>query len=234
MAHQQQFAVIGLGRFGSSVARKLHEAGQDVMGIDINEERVEDAVLSVTHAMVVDTTEEEALKSIGIRNFDCVIVAIGNDMESSILTTLLLKEMGVKKIIAKALSRHHGKVLDKVGADWIVYPERDMGERVANQLLSPNMLNYIELSNDYNIEEIMIPSKMAGKSLRELDFRAKFNLSVIGIVREGDIIISPSPDQIIQNDDLLVVIGKKDNLKEFSNMSSESIEKTISSKRHKP
>lgn len=214
---QQQFAVIGLGRFGSSVARKLYEAGQEVMGIDINEERIEDAELLVTHAVVADTTEEEALKAIGIRNFDCVIVAIGNDMESSILTTLLLKEMGVKKVITKALSKHHGKVLDKVGADWIVYPERDMGDRVANQLLSPNMLNYIELSKEYNIEEIRIPSKMAGKSLRELDIRAKFNLSVIAIVREGDIIISPSPDQNIQNDDLLVMIGSREDLAKFSN-----------------
>ena len=108
---------------------------------------------------MADTTEEKALTSIGIRNFDCVIVAIGNDMQSSILTVMLFKELGVKKVIAKALGKRHGKVLDKVGADWIIYPERDMGERVANQLLSPNMLNYIELSKEYNIEEIMIPSK---------------------------------------------------------------------------
>lgn len=214
---QQQFAVIGLGRFGSSVARKLYDSGQEVMGIDINEERINDAELLVTHSVMADTTDEGTLKAIGIRNFDCVIVAIGNDMESSILTTLILKEMGVKKVITKALSKEHGKVLQKVGADWIVYPERDMGDRVANQLLSPNVMNYIELSKDYNIEEIRIPSTMAGKSLRELNIRAKYNLSAIAIVREGNIIISPSSDQNIHTDDLLVMIGSKEDLVSFSN-----------------
>ena len=214
----KQYAVIGLGRFGTSVARRLHEAGHEVLGIDANEERVEDAELFVTHAVVADTTDEKALTSIGIRNFDCVIVAIGNDMQSSILTVSLLKELGVKKVIAKALEKRHGHVLDKVGADWIIYPERDMGERVANQLLSPNMLNYIELSKEYNIEEIIIPSTMAEKSLRELDIRAKYNVSAIAIVREGDIIISPSPDQIIHKGDLLVLIGNREDLAEFSNI----------------
>ena len=214
----KQYAVIGLGRFGTSVARRLHEAGHEVLGIDANEERVEDAELFVTHAVVADTTEEKALTSIGISNFDCVIVAIGNDMQSSILTVLLLKELGIKKVIAKAIGKRHGQVLDKVGADWIIYPERDMGERVANQLLSPNMLNYIELSKEYNIEEIIIPSTMAEKSLRELDIRAKYNVSAIAIVREGDIIISPSPDQIIHKGDLLVMIGNREDLAKFSSI----------------
>lgn len=132
------------------------------------------------------------------------------------MTVLLLKGLGVKKVIAKALGKNHGQVLEKVGADWIIYPERDMGERVANQLLSPNMLNYIELSKDYNIEEIIIPSRMAEKSLRELDIRAKYNVSAI--VREGDIIISPSPDQSIHKGDLLVMIGNREDLAEFSNL----------------
>ena len=214
----KQFAVIGLGRFGTSVARRLHEAGQEVLGIDLSEEKVEDALSFVTHANVADSTEEQALTSVGIRNFDCVIVAIGNDMQSSILTVMLLKELGVKKVIAKALGKRHGQVLEKVGADWIIYPERDMGERVANQLLSPNMLNYIELSKEYNIEEIMIPPKMAEKSLRELDIRAKYNISAIAIVREGDIIVSPSPDQIIHKEDLLVMIGNREDLAKFSSI----------------
>jgi trk system potassium uptake protein TrkA len=214
----RQFAVIGLGRFGISVAQRLYEAGQEVLGIDLNENRVEDAELYVTHAVVADSTEEKALASIGIGNFDCVIVAIGSDMEASILTVMLLKEMGIKKVIAKAIGKRHGQLLDKIGADFIIYPERDMGERVANQLLSPNMLNYIELSKEYNIEEIMIPSKMAEKSLRELDVRAKYNVSVIAVVTEDDIIISPSPDQIIHKGNLLVVIGSRDDLAEFSNI----------------
>ena len=214
----KQYAVIGLGRFGTSVARRLHEAGQEVLGIDVNEERVEDAEFFVTHAVVADTTEEKALTSIGITNFDCVIVAIGNDMQSSILTVSLLKELGIKKVIAKALGKRHGQVLDKVGADWIIYPERDMGERVANQLLSPNMLTDIELSKEYSVEEIMIPSKMAGKNLRDLDIRAKYNVSAIAIVRKGTIIISPSPEQIIEEEDLLVMIGHKSDLALFANI----------------
>ncbi|QGQ44761.1 potassium channel family protein [Metabacillus sediminilitoris] len=214
----KQYAVIGLGRFGTSIARRLNEAGQEVLGIDVNEERVEDVELYVTHAAVADSTDEKALTSLGVRNFDCVIVAIGNDMQASILTVMLLKDLGVKKVIAKALGKRHGKVLDRIGADWIIYPERDMGERVANQLLSPNMLNYIELSKEYNIEEIMIPSKMAGKNLRELDIRAKYNISVIAIVSEGDIIISPSPEQTIHEGDLLVVIGSRDDLANFSSI----------------
>lgn len=214
----KQYAVIGLGRFGVSVARKLYEAGHEVLGIDINEERVEDAEQYVTHAVVADTTEEKALNSIGIRNFDCVIVAIGIDMQSSILTVSLLKELGIKKIIAKALGKRHGQVLDKVGAEWVIYPERDMGERVANQLLSPNMLNYIELSKEYSIEEIMIPSKMAGHNLRDLDIRAKYNVSVIAIVRDGNITILPSPDEIIKEKDILVMIGHRKDLTVFSNI----------------
>jgi trk system potassium uptake protein len=215
---KQSYAVIGLGRFGLSIASKLFDAGQEVMGIDIDEERIDDGKLSLTHAVVLDSTEEESLKSVGIRNFDYVIVAIGNDMQASILTVMLLKEMGVQKVIAKALNKRHGQVLSKVGADWVIHPERDMGERVAHQLLSPNVLNYIELSSDYNIEEIMVPPSMATKSLRELDLRANYNVNAIAILSNEDLIISPSPDQIIQNGDKLVVIGHREDLNDFTNI----------------
>ncbi|MFB3164609.1 TrkA family potassium uptake protein [Neobacillus sp. 179-J 1A1 HS] len=215
---KQSYAVIGLGRFGLSIASKLFEAGQEVMGIDIDEERIDDGKLTLTHAVVLDSTEEESLKSIGIRNFDYVIVAIGNDMQASILTALLLKDMGVKKVIAKALNKRHGQVLTKVGADWVIHPERDMGERVAHQLLSPNVLNYIELSSEYNIEEIMIPPGITSKNLRELDLRAKYNLTAIAVVNNENIIISPSPDQILQEGDKLVVLGNRENINEFANI----------------
>lgn len=215
---KQAYAVIGLGRFGSSVAYELNEAGQEVMGMDINEDKVEDAESIMTHAIVGDSTDVEVLKSAGIRNFDCVIVAIGNDMQSSILTTLILKELGVKKVIAKATSKTQGRVLEKVGADWVIYPERDMGSRVAHQLLSPNVLNYIQLSEEYNIEELKIPSSLTEKSLRELDLRAKYNISVIAIVCNEEIIITPSPDHIIHEGDLLVVIGSREDLAQFVNM----------------
>ncbi|HWL13900.1 MAG TPA: TrkA family potassium uptake protein, partial [Ureibacillus sp.] len=197
---KSQYAVIGLGRFGTSVARRLHEAGQEVLGIDSNEERVENAEPYVTDSAIADSTEEKALKSLGITNFDCVIVAIGDDIQASILTVMLLKNLGIKKIIAKATSKRHGQVLETIGVNWVIYPERDMGERVANQLLSPNMLNYIELSKDYNLEEIMLPKKMIGKNLKELDVRARFQVSVIAIIRNHEIIVSPSPDELLQSE----------------------------------
>jgi trk system potassium uptake protein len=215
---KQSYAVIGLGRFGTSIASKLYDAGQEVMGIDINNELVDDSKISLTHAVVLDSTDEESLKSVGIRNFDYAIVAIGNDMQASILTVMVLKEIGVKQVIAKALNKRHGQLLEKVGADWVIHPERDMGERVAHQLLSPNVLNYIELSKEYNIEEIIIPSSMKEKSLRELDLRAKYNVNAIAILSNENLIISPSPDQIIQNGDKLVVIGPRDDLNDFANI----------------
>ncbi|MGG3448599.1 potassium channel family protein [Domibacillus aminovorans] len=214
---KEQFAVIGMGRFGTSIAKKLNETGHEVMGIDINADEVEDAELFITHGAVADTTEKATLKSIGISNFDCVIVAIGSNMQASILTVLLLKELGIKKIIAKALSELHGQVLKKVGADWIVYPDKDMGERVAHQLLSPNVLNFIELSNEYSIEEIKIPSSMVSKSLRDLGIRATYHLNVIAVMSHDEMTISPSPDHVINDGDILIVIGKKVDLSAFSN-----------------
>lgn len=214
----KQYAVIGLGRFGISLAGNLLEAGQEVLGVDVNEERVEEAQPAVTHAVIADSTDPEALKSIGIRNFDTVIVAIGNDIQASILTVLLLKEEGVKKVIAKAINKPHGQVLDKVGADWVIFPERDMGERVAHMLLSPNVLNFIELSKEYSVEEIMVPVSMTNKTLRELDMRARYNLSVIAIRHGRNINISPSPDETIDEGDVLVVIGGNRDLERFANL----------------
>lgn len=213
-----QYAVIGLGRFGISIATKLFDSGQEVLGIDVNEERVDESHPFVTHALIADSTDAEALKSIGIRNFDTVIVAIGNDIQASILSVLLLKELGVKKVIAKALNKLHGQVLRKVGADWVVHPERDMGIRVAHQLLSPNVLNFIEISKDYSVEEIKVPDRMMEKTLRQLDLRAKFNLSVIAIRHDDDINISPSPDEKIDYGDVLVVIGENRDLERFANL----------------
>ncbi|ETI66473.1 potassium channel family protein [Neobacillus vireti] len=213
-----QYAVIGLGRFGLSIAYKLFESGQEVLGVDVNEERVEESQPYATHSIIADSTDADALKSIGIRNFDTVIVAIGNDIQASILSVLLLKELGVKKVIAKALNKLHGQVLKKVGADWVVFPERDMGIRVAHQLLSPNVLNFIELSKNYSVEEVKIPDRMLYKTLRELDLRARYNLSVIAIRHEDEINISPSPDKKMDDGDVLVVIGENRDLERFANL----------------
>ncbi|EZP78510.1 TrkA-N domain-containing protein [Parageobacillus genomosp. 1] len=210
-----QYAVIGLGRFGSSLATTLHQAGNEVLAIDRNEERIEEYKDHVTYAVVADSTDEEALKRVGIRNFDAVIVAIGDDIQASILTVLVLKELGVNKVVAKAINQRHGQVLYKVGADWVVFPERDMGERVATQLMSPNVLDYIELAKDYSIEEVKVHPSMIGKNLRELNLRARFNITVIAIISGGKVSISPSPDQTIKEGDILVVIGENKDLDRF-------------------
>jgi trk system potassium uptake protein len=210
-----QYAVIGLGRFGSSLATTLYQAGNEVLAIDRNEERIEEYKDHVTYAVVADSTDEEALKGVGIRNFDAVIVAIGDDIQASILTVLVLKELGVQKVVAKAINKRHGQVLYKVGADWVVFPERDMGERVATQLMSPNVLDYIELAKDYSIEEVKVPPSMIGKNLRELNLRARFNITVIAITNKREVTISPSPDRIIKEGDILVVIGENKDLDRF-------------------
>lgn len=213
---KKQYAVIGLGRFGSSVACCLWKRGNEVLAIDLSEERIDDAKDFVTHSIIADSTEEESLKSVGIRNFDCVIVAIGNDLQASILTVLVLKEMGVQKVIAKALNKRHGQVLEKLGADWVIYPERDMGEKVAHQLMTPNVLNFIEVSKDYSIEEIIVPSNMAGKTLKDLDFRSRFNITIIAINSNGVLNISPAAEQVIHDQDVLIVIGHKKDLNSLS------------------
>jgi trk system potassium uptake protein TrkA len=213
---EKQNAVIWLGWFGSSIASSLYEAGNEVIGIDINEDRIEEYQHTVRHAMIADSTDPQALNSLGIRNFDVVIVAIGDNMQASILTVVVLKELGVPYIVAKALNKYHGIILSKVGADQVVYPERDMGKRIAEKLMSPNIIEFIRLSDEYSIEEILTPPNLSGKSLTELDLRAKYNINVIAIRHKKDQVkISPEPDYVLSENDILVVIGKNEELKQF-------------------
>lgn len=149
----QQFVVIGLGRFGSSLALELMSMGYEVLGIDHQEERVEEMTGRLTHAVMADATDEGIMRSLGVRNFDCGIVAIGDNMERSILAAILLKELGVKQVVGKAISILHGRALSKLGVDRVIFPERDMGIRVAHQLVTPNLLDYIEISKDYKVVE---------------------------------------------------------------------------------
>lgn len=209
----KQFAVIGLGRFGTSVAKTLMMMGYEVLAIDEDQEKIQEIVNQVTHAIQADAKDENALKALGIRNFDVVIVAIGKDTESSILVTVLLKELGVKCVVAKARTDLHGKVLVKVGADKVVFPERDMGVRVAHSLVSSNVLDHIELSPDYSILEVVAPDLVVGKTLRQSNLRAKYGVTVMAIKRGRDILVSPSPDEPIQENDILVVIGENEKLR---------------------
>lgn len=206
------FAIIGMGRFGSSVAKTLYEMGYDVMAIDANEERIQEHIQHVTYAVQADTTDEQALKELGIRNFDVVVVAIGEDIQASILTTLVIKELGVKYIVVKAQNERHGKVLYKIGADRVVFPERDMGSRVAKNLVSPGILDFIELAEDYSVAEIVATDRMAGKNLIELNIRAKFGVNVMAIKSGPNINIAPKAEDTIVEGDILVVIGHNTDL----------------------
>mgnify|MGYP000910277324 CR=1 FL=1 len=208
----KQFVVLGLGRFGSSIARTLYSLGNDVLAIDNCEEAVQEISDSVTHAVQADATDENALKSLGIRNFDVAVIGMGSDIQGSIMATLLVKELGVKYVIAKAMTELHAKVLYKIGADRVVFPERDMGVRVAHNLASSNILDYIELSPDYSIAEIVAMKEWENKSLRSLDMRTQYGLNVMAIKRGHDINISPKADDEIMQDDVLVVIGGSDEL----------------------
>lgn len=211
----KSYAIIGMGRFGSSVAKTLFEQGHDVMAIDASEERIQEHMQHVTYAVQADSTDEQALKELGIRNVDVVVVAIGEDIQASILTTLVVKEMGVKKIVVKAQNERHGKVLYKVGADRVIFPERDMGHRVAMNLISPNILDFIELAEDYSVAEIVVPEWMIGKNIIELNIRAKFGVNVVAIKGNAGINIAPNAKDVIQKEDLLVIIGHNKDLKKL-------------------
>ncbi|HBT47205.1 MAG TPA: potassium uptake system protein [Peptococcaceae bacterium] len=212
---RKQFAVIGLGRFGASVATALARMGCEVVGIDADAAKVEAVMNEITHAIQADARDEEALKAAGVRNVDVAIVAIGEDVEANILVTLIVKEMGIKCVVAKALNDLHAKVLAKIGADKIVFPERDMGIRVARALAAGNVLEHIDLSPEYSIEEIAAPHRLAGKTLAELNLRAKHGAMVMAIKRKEEIIVAPGGDDVIRVGDILVLLGPTKVLERF-------------------
>jgi trk system potassium uptake protein TrkA len=211
----KQFLVIGCGRFGTSVAKTLYGLGYDVLAIDADEDVVQEVSDFVTHAVQANATDEASLKSLGARNFDVAVITIGSDIQASILITLILKELGIKYIVAKAQNELHAKVLYKIGADRIVFPERDMGVRVAHNLVSSNILDYIELAPDYSIVEIAALKDWAGKSLNGLDIRARYGINVMAIKHGAEINIAPKATDIIKKDDVLVVIGHNDDIQKL-------------------
>jgi len=205
---KKEFAVIGLGRFGGSICRELSEEGMQVLAIDINEERVNDYKNIATYAVIADTTDELALKELDIQDFDHVIVAIGDDIQASILTTVILAELQVKKITVKAQNDYHEKILNKIGAHHVVHPERDMGRRIAHSLISNNILDYLELSEDHSIVEVRAGHKMIGRSLLDLNIRAKYGCNVVAIQKENnEMNVSPHPEDKILEKDILIIIG---------------------------
>jgi trk system potassium uptake protein TrkA len=212
---EKQFAIIGLGRFGSSLATELMKHGYEVMGVDLDQHIVDDMSDQLTHTVAADSTDEDVLRSLGIRNFDCVIVAIGDDIQSSIMTAILLKDIGVKKVVAKAMTELHGRVLEKIGVDRVIFPERDMAVRVAHQLATPNLVDFIELSRDYTIAELSVPPRISGMTLQQLNTQGKYGCSVVAINKKQGLIIAPTAEDVVEEEDILVVIGTNDQIEQL-------------------
>ena len=212
---QKEFVVIGLGRFGGSIVKELKDLDADVLAIDLDEQRVNEYKEIANEVVIADTTDENALKSIGVRNFDHVIVSIGDNIQSSILTTIILKELGCKQVTVKAQSDYHAIVLEKIGADYVVHPERDMGRRIAHNIMSSSVLDYLELSDEFSLVEMRSSGFLLNKTLIDLDIRAKYALNIIAIKRSKDIIVAPDPNEEILAGDILIMIGKDKDLNRF-------------------
>lgn len=210
--------VLGIGRFGQAVATKLFEKGVYVTAVDSDYEKIEKIANHVSTAIQADITEEEAMKSLGISNYDVAIIATGTDLEASIEATLICKDSGVAEVIAKATSTSHVRILEKIGADLIIFPEQDTGERLARSIADPNLVELIDFSKDFSLIEVKVRENWIGHSLRELDFRNNYQMNVVGILREGQMIMNNESDIILKDRDMLVLIGSKENAKQIQDL----------------
>lgn len=215
MSRKKQFAVLGLGRFGQSIVKTLIENNCEVLCCDKDPERVNEMNKYGCHVIQADVTDEHTINEFGMNNFDVVIVAIGENMESSIMATMMTKEMGAKYVIAKAKNDIQKSILTRVGADRVVLPERDMGTRIARTLVSTNVIDYINLSDKFTIAEISPNKEWLGKTLLNTDIRSKHGLNLVAIKRYEDIIVSPSPSEIINEYDILVVVGESNKIQKL-------------------
>jgi trk system potassium uptake protein TrkA len=209
---KKEFAVIGLGRFGSSVALTLVERGFSVLGIDSKPDIVQRMSEQLTQVVTLDATDEDALMAVDIASFDTVVVAIGDNFESNLMTTVALKSIGVKNVVCKTLTERQRTILLRVGADQVVLPEHDAGRRLANVLTGPGVLDQLELEPGYSITELRVPPSMVGHHLVDTDLRHRFGVTVLVVKREKTLTVSPSPDFIFSKNDLLVVIGSNSDI----------------------
>ena len=221
---RRQFGVIGLGRFGSAIAATLAELGHDVVGMDSDEQRVHALADTVSHALQLDATDERALRASGIQDVDVAVVSIGENIESSLLVVMLLRELGIRTIVAKAVAPLHGRILEKLGVSRVIFPEREMAIRLAHSLVMPNVIDYIELSRDFSIVELPAPESFVGRTLRELELRPKFGLTLIAIKRRTDgsevvaTNIAPSADERIRSADVLALLGSNERLSQLDRL----------------
>ena len=203
----KSYMIIGLGRFGSGLAKSLSQLGAEVLAMDVRPELVQQLSSEVTHAVVGDGQDKEVLRALGARNFDCAVVAIGDNLAASVLTVMNLQELGVPRLICKAHDVMHRRVLEKLGVDQVVVPELEQAQRLARILQSHNVLDYIELSSDYGILEVPAPKSWADKSIRELNVRAKMDIKIIAVKNGEKTMVSPSADYRIHAEDGLAVLG---------------------------
>ncbi len=215
MKLNNQFIVLGLGRFGMSVAKTLAENGCEVLAVDNNPETVQNALEFVTHAVKADVTDEIALKSLGIGNFDVAVIAIGSSLEASIMSTLIAKEAGVKYVVTKATDARSKKVLKKIGADRVIFPEREMGVRVANSLLYGNFFEFIELSDEFGIAEVPPIKEWIGKTIAGCEVRAKYGLNIVAIKHNEKVDVTPSATYVFKEDDIVIVLGENRVIQDF-------------------
>ena len=204
----KSYMIIGLGRFGSAVARQLCRLGAEVLAIDVRNDLVQQIAPDVTHAVVGDAQDKEVLRALGAGQFDCAIIAIGDDLAASVLTAMNLKELAVPYIVCKAHDETHRRVMEKLGVDRVIIPEQEHGERLARSLHSHNVLDYIELSEAYGILEVPAPKSWVGKTLKELNVRAKLGVNIIAVENGSKTNVSPSADYCIQPEDVMVVLGE--------------------------
>ena len=200
--------VIGLGRFGTAVARELYAVGKDVLAMDVKSENVQNIADYVTHAVTGDGRDPAVLQAIGIQDYDCAVVTVGDDVGSSALITMRLKEAGVPKVICKAQSHVHQRLLEKLGADRVVFPEHEMGIKTAQGLARSNILNFIEISPEFAIVEVDLPEGWAKRTIREMDVRAKYKVNIIAVRRGSEMHVAPGADWVLSGEDKLIVLGR--------------------------
>lgn len=218
---RQLFGVIGLGRFGTAISTTLAELGHDVIGVDSSEERVRQLADVITHAVQIEATDAKSLRASGIADVNVAVVSIGENIESSLLAVMLLHELGVQTVVAKAVTPLHGRILERLGVSKVIFPERDMAIRLAHSLVMPNVLDYVELSRDFSFVELPMPGIFLGQTLRQLELRPKYGLTLIAIKRRDDAgaevtNVSPSAEEVLRKDDILVLLGSNSKLADFS------------------
>jgi trk system potassium uptake protein TrkA len=218
MSSKKQYLILGLGRFGQGLALDLERMGAEVMGVDENEEHVSEIADRITHTAVADTTEKKVLEQLGVAEFDSVICAIGNVLEASLMTTLLAKELGARHLVAKATSELHGKILKRIGADRVIFPEREVAARLARDFLAPkDFVELVPLTVQHSMFELKAPKEFSGHALSELHLRHKFGLLVVAIRRGEETVVSPGAHEVIRHNDLMVVVGDRAQAKELLN-----------------